>query len=57
MARAMWDEGILQRLVLFFVISANLSVLSIAVFSPLKAIDLFVCRVVFNSGILSPFSN
>lgn len=42
-ARAMWDEGILQRLVLFFVISANLSVLSIAVFSPLKAIDLFVC--------------
>lgn len=53
----MWDEGILQRLVLFFVISANLSVLSIAVFSPLKAIDLFVCRVVFNSGILSPFSN
>lgn len=43
MARAMWDEGILQRLVLFFVISAHLSVLSIAVFSPLKAIDLFVC--------------
>lgn len=42
-ARAMWDEGILQRLVLFFVISAHLSVLSIAVFSPLKAIDLFVC--------------
>ena len=51
------DEGILKHLVLFFVINANLSVLGIAVFSPHKAIDLFVCRVVFKSGILSPFSN